>query len=63
MFRIALLLAYKRRKKRQAYLCAFQQPNIVDKLGLGEVIRGQCQTVTYSLEIPNVRKKIMLTGS
>ncbi len=35
------------RKKRQAYLCAFQQPNIVDKLGLGEVIRGQCQTVIF----------------
>ncbi|MFR8205207.1 MAG: hypothetical protein ACLU99_01895 [Alphaproteobacteria bacterium] len=33
------------RKKRQAYLCAFQQPNIIDKLGVGEVIRGQCQTV------------------
>ena len=35
------------RKKRQAYLCAFQQPNIIDKLGLGEVIRGQCQTVIF----------------
>jgi type IV secretion system protein VirB4 len=35
------------RKKRQAYLCAFQQPNIVDSLGLGEVIRGQCQTVIF----------------
>ncbi|MGD9638797.1 MAG: hypothetical protein AB7U85_07035 [Alphaproteobacteria bacterium] len=35
------------RKKRQAYLCAFQQPNIVDNLGLGEVIRGQCQTVIF----------------
>lgn len=35
------------RKKRQAYLCAFQQPNIVDKLGVGEVIRGQCQTVIF----------------
>ncbi|MDR1009232.1 MAG: hypothetical protein LBL52_03190 [Rickettsiales bacterium] len=32
------------RKKRQAYLAAFQQPNVVDKLGIGEVIRGQCQT-------------------
>ena len=35
------------RKKRQAYLCAFQQPNIIDKLGVGEVIRGQCQTVVF----------------
>ncbi len=35
------------RKKRQAYLCAFQQPNIIDKLGIGEVIRGQCQTVIF----------------
>ena len=35
------------RKKRQAYLCAFQQPNIIDKLGVGEAIRGQCQTVLF----------------
>ncbi len=35
------------RKKRQAYLCAFQQPNAIDKLGVGEVIRGQCQTVLF----------------
>ena len=35
------------RKKRQAYLCAFQQPNIIDSLGVGEVIRGQCQTVLF----------------
>jgi len=35
------------RKKRQAYLCAFQQPNIIDRLGVGEVIRGQCQTVLF----------------
>ena len=35
------------RKKRQAYLCAFQQPNIIDKLGVGEVIRGQCQTIIF----------------
>lgn len=35
------------RKKRQAYVCAFQQPNIVDTLGVGEVIRGQCQTVIF----------------
>ncbi|MDR1476976.1 MAG: hypothetical protein LBI17_02505 [Rickettsiales bacterium] len=35
------------RKKRQAYLAAFQQPNVVDKLGIGEVIRGQCQTEIF----------------
>jgi len=35
------------RKKRQAYLCAFQQPNIIDKLGVGELIRGQCQTIIF----------------
>lgn len=35
------------RKKRQAYVCAFQQPNVVDKLGMGEVIRGQCQTIVF----------------
>ncbi len=35
------------RKKRQAYLCAFQQPNIIDRLVVGEVIRGQCQTVIF----------------
>ncbi len=43
-FRIGL---QEGRKKRQAYLCAFQQPNIVDELGVGEVIRGQCQTVIF----------------
>lgn len=35
------------RKKRQAYLAAFQQPNVLDKLGIGEVIRGQCQTQIF----------------
>ncbi len=35
------------RKKRQAYLCAFQQPNIIDKLGVGGAIRGQCQTIIF----------------
>lgn len=35
------------RKKRQAFLCAFQQPNIIDTLGLGEVVRGQCQTIIF----------------
>jgi len=35
------------RKKRQAYLAAFQQPNALDKLGIGEVIRGQMQTQVF----------------
>lgn len=48
MFRDQFIIGLQEgRKKRQAYLCAFQQPNIVDSLGLGEVIRGQCQTVIF----------------
>ena len=48
MFRDYFIIGLQEgRKKRQAYLCAFQQPNIVDKLGVGEVIRGQCQTVMF----------------
>lgn len=35
------------RKKRQAYLCAFQQPNIVDALGVGDAVRGQCKTLIF----------------
>ena len=35
------------RKKRQAYLAAFQQPNLVDKIGIGEVMRGQMQTQVF----------------
>ncbi|MBQ7303833.1 MAG: hypothetical protein IJW75_02810, partial [Alphaproteobacteria bacterium] len=35
------------RKLRQAYLCAFQQPNIIEKLGVSEAIRGQCQTIIF----------------
>ena len=34
------------RKKRQAYLCAFQQPSFLEKAGLGEVAR-QCGTVVF----------------
>ncbi len=48
MFRDSFIAGLQEgRKKRQAYVCAFQQPNIVDKMGLGEVIRGQCQTVVF----------------
>ncbi len=48
MFRDYFIIGLQEgRKKRQAYLCAFQQPNVIDKLGVGEVIRGQCQTVMF----------------
>ncbi len=48
MFRDQFVIGLQEgRKKRQAYLCAFQQPNIVDSLGMGEVIRGQCQTIIF----------------
>ena len=48
MFRDYFIIGLQEgRKKRQAYLCAFQQPNIIDKLGVGEVIRGQCQTILF----------------
>lgn len=62
MFRDQFVIGLQEgRKKRQAYLCAFQQPNIVDSLGMGEVIRGQCQTVIFSV-IRREWKKIMKTG-
>ena len=32
------------RKNRQAYMVAFQQANVLDKLGIGDVVRGQAQT-------------------
>ena len=48
MFRDYFIIGLQEgRKKRQAYLCAFQQPNVIDRLGVGEVIRGQCQTVIF----------------
>ena len=48
MFRDSFIVGLQEgRKKRQAYLCAFQQPNIIDELGLGEVVRGQCQTIIF----------------
>lgn len=48
MFRDYFIIGLQEgRKKRQAYLCAFQQPSIIDSLGVGEVIRGQCQTEIF----------------
>ena len=35
------------RKNRQCYMAAFQQANIIDKLGIGDVVRGQAQTVLF----------------
>lgn len=35
------------RKKREAYLCAFQQPKLLEELGMGGVVRGQCQTQIF----------------
>ena len=35
------------RKKRQAFLCAFQQPSFLEKAGLGDVVRGQCKTKIF----------------
>lgn len=48
MFRDAFIKGLQEgRKKRQAYLCAFQQPNIVDSLGVGDAVRGQCKTMIF----------------
>ncbi len=35
------------RKNRQAYMVAFQRANILDKLGIGDVVRGQAQTMMF----------------
>ena len=35
------------RKTRQAYMAAFQRANVLDKLGIGDVVRGQAQTVLF----------------
>jgi len=35
------------RKNRQAYMVAFQRANVLDKLGIGDVVRGQVQTVLF----------------
>lgn len=48
MFRETFIVGLREgRKKRQAFLCAFQQPKFLDENGLGDVIRGQCQTVIF----------------
>jgi type IV secretion system protein VirB4 len=35
------------RKNRQCYMAAFQRANILDKLAIGDVVRGQAQTVIF----------------
>ena len=35
------------RKNRQAYMVAFQRANVLDKLGIGDVVRGQAQTIMF----------------
>jgi len=48
MFRESFIVGLREgRKKRQAFLCAFQQPNFLEAKGLGDAIRGQCQTVIF----------------
>jgi type IV secretion system protein VirB4 len=48
MFKDSFIVGLREgRKKRQAFLCAFQQPNFLESHGLGDVIRGQCQTVIF----------------
>lgn len=48
MFKESFIVGLREgRKKRQAFLCAFQQPKFLDEHGLGDVIRGQCQTVVF----------------
>ncbi|NCB49264.1 MAG: hypothetical protein EOM53_01100 [Alphaproteobacteria bacterium] len=48
MFKESFIVGLREgRKKRQAFLCAFQQPNFLESHGLGDVIRGQCQTVIF----------------
>jgi type IV secretion system protein VirB4 len=35
------------RKNRQTFMAAFQRANVIDKLGIGDVVRGQAQTVLF----------------
>ena len=48
MFRKSFVVGLQEgRKNRQAYMVAFQRANVLDKLGIGDVIRGQAQTVLF----------------
>ena len=48
MFRDKFIVGLQEgRKNRQAYMVAFQRANVIDKLGIGDVVRGQAQTVLF----------------
>jgi type IV secretion system protein VirB4 len=48
MFRDNFIIGLQEgRKNRQAYMAAFQRANVLDKLGIGDVVRGQAQTVLF----------------
>ena len=48
MFRDSFIAGLQEgRKNRQAYMVAFQRANVLDKLGIGDVVRGQAQTVLF----------------
>lgn len=48
MFRDSFITGLQEgRKNRQAYMVAFQRANVLDKLGIGDVVRGQAQTVLF----------------
>lgn len=48
MFRDSFITGLQEgRKNRQAYMVAFQRANVLDKLGIGDVVRGQAQTVMF----------------
>ncbi len=48
MFRDSFIAGLQEgRKNRQAYMAAFQRANVLDKLGIGDVVRGQAQTVLF----------------
>ena len=35
------------RKLRQVFICCFQRPSAIERLGIGDLIRGQCPTVIF----------------
>ncbi len=48
MFRDNFIMGLQEgRKNRQAYMVAFQRANVLDKLGIGDVVRGQAQTMIF----------------
>ena len=48
MFRDSFITGLQEgRKNRQAFMAAFQRANVIDKLGIGDVVRGQAQTMMF----------------